>query len=69
MFSDVKKRKLLEEVVADVMGVPYRVTCVRTTKEEIAAVHGPMVEDDGFIDEVTERLREFHAKQLGNGSS
>ncbi|HEX6506713.1 MAG TPA: DNA polymerase III subunit gamma/tau [Chloroflexota bacterium] len=68
-FSDAAKRKLLEEVVAEVMGVPYRVTCVRTTKEEIAAVHGAVPEDDGFIQEVSERLREFHAKQLGNGSS
>jgi DNA polymerase-3 subunit gamma/tau len=68
-FSDPKKRKLLEEVVADVLGVPYHVTCVRTTKEEVAAISGSLPDDDGFIEEVSERLREFHAKQLGNGSS
>jgi hypothetical protein len=68
-FSDPKKRKLLEEVVADVLGVPYHVTCVRTTREEVAALSGSLPEDDGFVEEVSERLLEFHAKQLGNGSS
>jgi DNA polymerase-3 subunit gamma/tau len=68
-FSDPKKRKLLEEVVAEVLGVPYRVTCIRTTKEEVAAISGSLPEDDGFVEEVSERLREFHAKQLGNGTS
>jgi DNA polymerase III subunit gamma/tau len=68
-FSDPKKRKLLEEVVAEVLGVPYHVTCVRTTREEVTALSGALPEDDGFVEEVTERLREFHAKQLGNGSS
>jgi hypothetical protein len=68
-FSDPKKRKLLEEVVAEVLGVPYRVTCVRTTKEEVTAISGSLPDDDGFVEEVTERLREFHAKQLGNGAS
>ncbi len=68
-FSDPKKRKLLEEVVADVFGVPYRVTCVRTTKDEVGAITGALPDDDGFVDEASERLREFHAKQLGNGSS
>jgi DNA polymerase-3 subunit gamma/tau len=68
-FSDPKKRKLLEEVVAEVLGVPYRVTCVRTTKEEVTAISGSLPEDDGFVEEVSERLREFHAKQLGNGTS
>jgi len=68
-FSDPKKRKLLEEVVADVLGVPYHVTCVRTTREEVTALSGSLPEDDGFIEEVSERLRDFHARQLGNGSS
>ncbi len=68
-FSDPKKRKLLEEVVADALGMPYHVTCVRTTREEVAALSGSLPEDDGFVEEVSERLREFHAKQLGNGSS
>jgi DNA polymerase-3 subunit gamma/tau len=68
-FSDPKKRKLLEEVVTDVLGVPYHITCVRTTREEVAATSGSLPEDDGFIEEVSERLREFHAKQLGNGGS
>lgn len=68
-FSDPKKRKLLEEVVTDVLGVPYHVTCVRTTKEEVASISGSLPEDDGFVEEVTERLREFHANQLGNSNS
>jgi hypothetical protein len=68
-FTEPKKRKVLEEVVADVMGVPYRVTCVRTTKEEVESINGSFPEDDGFVEEVSERLREYHAKQLGNGSS
>ncbi|MBV9281804.1 MAG: DNA polymerase III subunit gamma/tau [Chloroflexi bacterium] len=70
-FADTKKRRVLEEVVAEVLGTPYRVNCIRTTKEEVEAVKGAeaLQEDDGFVEEVTERLREFHARQLGNGHS
>lgn len=70
-FSDTKKRKLLEEVVEDVLGASYRVTCVRTTKEEVEAVRGAdaFEEDDGFVEEATERLRAYHARELGNGDS
>lgn len=70
-FKEVKKRKLLEEVVGEVLGTTYRVTCVKTTKDEIKALRGPEAarDDDGFVEEVAERLRQFHAKQLGNGHS
>ena len=70
-FADVKKRRLLEEVVAEVLGAPHRVTCVKTTREEVdlvKAAHTPQP-DDGFIEEVAERLRGFHARELGNGRS
>lgn len=65
-FADPKKRKLVEEVIHEVMGTPYRVNCIRTTKEDVDAT-GASVDDDGFIDEVAERLREFHT-ELGNAS-
>ena len=70
-FAEVKNRKMLEQVVAEVTGASYRVSCVRTTLEEIRSLRGPVgaQEDDGFIEEVTERLREFHSRELGNGRS
>jgi hypothetical protein len=70
-FGDVRKRRLLEEVVGEVLGVPYRVKCIRTTKEEIQTLGGPnaLEEDDGFVEEVAERLRAFHIRQLDNGNS
>jgi hypothetical protein len=44
---------------------------VRTTREEIESLKGAgaVVEDDGFVDEVAERLRQYHARELGNGHS
>lgn len=70
-LSNSKQRKLLEEVVAEVMGVPYRVTVRQTTKAEVSAARGPEAfeEDDGFIEEAVERLRQYHARELGNGTS
>ena len=70
-FAEAKNRKLLEQVVAEVTGASYRVSCVRTTLEEIRSLRGPVgaQEDDGFVEEVTERLREFHTRELGNGRS
>jgi len=70
-LSNSKQRKLLEEVVAEVMGVPYRVTVRQTTKAEVSAARGPeaLEEDDGFIEEAAERLRQYHARELGNGTS
>ncbi len=70
-FTDIPKRRQLEEVVAEVLGSSYRVQCVRASKEEIEAVRGAgaVPEDDGFVEEVTERLRQYHAKQISNGNS
>lgn len=70
-FSDTKKRKLVEEVVEEVLGVAYRVRCIRTTKEEVERARGvrAIPEDDGFIQEAAERLRAYHARELGNGHS
>lgn len=70
-FADAKKRRLLEEVVSEVLGTPCRVTCVKTTREEIESLKGvgAVREYDGFVEEVAERLREYHARQLGNGHS
>jgi len=70
-LSNSKQRKLLEEVVAEVMSVPYRVTVRQTTKAEVSAARGPeaLEEDDGFIEEAAERLRQYHARELGNGTS
>ena len=69
--ADTKKRKILEEVVSEVLGTSYRVTCVHTTREEIESIRGAdaLQNDDGFIEEVTERLRDFHARQIQNGHS
>lgn len=71
VWTDNAKRKLLEEAVADAMGASYRVKCVRTTKDEVRAALGAdaVFEDDGFVDEAAERLRAWHARQLGNGAS
>jgi DNA polymerase-3 subunit gamma/tau len=70
-LADAKKRRLVEEVVEEVMGVAYRVTCVRCTREDVEAVKGAgsMDQDDGFVDEAAERLRAYHGKQLRNGDS
>lgn len=70
-IADPKKRRVLEEVLLEVLGTPYRVTCELTTKEEVAALQGnAAIQDDGFIEEAAERLREYHIRHLtdGNGS-
>jgi len=66
-----EKRRLVEEVVENVLGASYRVNYVRTTREEVEALRGvgALEEDDGFVDEVAERLREYHARELGSGNS
>jgi hypothetical protein len=71
VWTENGKRKLLEEAVAETLGASYRVKCVRTTKEEVRATLGSeaVFEDDGFVEEAAERLRDWHARQLGNGSS
>lgn len=70
-LTDAKKRRLLEEVVEEVTGVAYRVTCVRCTREDVEAVKGAeaMDQDDGFVEEAAERLRAYHGKQLRSGDS
>jgi hypothetical protein len=69
--SDVKARRMLEEVIAETLGVPYRVRSLVATKEEIEAARGAgsVAEDDGFIEEAAERLRKVHIERLGNGHS
>lgn len=71
VWTDPGKRRLLEECVAEVMGSSYRVQCVRTTRDEVKATLGASAvpEDDGFMEEAADRLRQWHARQLGNGSS
>jgi DNA polymerase-3 subunit gamma/tau len=65
-----ERRRLLEQVVAETVGASYRVRPVLTTKDEIEQVRGQVVpEDDGFIEEAAERLRQMHVRQLGNGHS
>jgi hypothetical protein len=56
-------------VVEEVVGVSYRVTCVRATREEIEAARGTgaFEHDDGFVEEASERLRDYHIRQFGGG--
>jgi DNA polymerase-3 subunit gamma/tau len=70
-FADAKKRRLLEQVVSEVLGSPHRVRCLKVTRDDIESVQGAgaVVEDDGFVEEAAARLRELHFKELGNGSS
>ena len=68
-FADVAKRRLLEEVLSRVLGSPHRVSCIRTTRDEVTALRGRVEEDDGFVEEAAERLRRFHAQQLSAGNS
>lgn len=70
-FADPQKRKMVEAVVEQVLGASYRVSFILTSKEEIEAVKGAgaLHEDDGFVAEVEERLRRYHADELGNGNS
>jgi DNA polymerase-3 subunit gamma/tau len=70
-FTDPKKRRVLEEVLQEVLGSSYRVECVHATKDQIEAYRGAgaVEEDDGFIEEVAERLRQYHARQINHGNS
>jgi DNA polymerase III subunit gamma/tau len=70
-FADVKRRRILEQVIAEVVGTAYRVVCVKTTKDAIESARGvgAVFEDDGFVEEAAERLRAFHVKRLESGSS
>jgi DNA polymerase III subunit gamma/tau len=70
-FADVKKRRLLEQVVSETLGSPHRVKCLLVTRADIEAARGAgvVVEDDGFVEEAVARLREYHIKQLNSGSS
>lgn len=64
------RRRLLEQVVTETVGTSYRVKPILTTKEEIEQVRGQVVpDDDGFIEEAAERLRQVHVGQLGGGHS
>lgn len=69
--NDLSSRKVLEEVIAETLGVSYRVKGLVATKEEIEAARGSgaVAEDDGFIDEAAESLRRLHIEKLGNGHS
>jgi hypothetical protein len=42
---------------------------VRATKEEVEAARGEgtFEQDDGFVEEVAERLRDYHVRQFGGG--
>lgn len=70
-INDVAARRTLEEVIAETLGVSYRVRSLVTTKEEIESARGAgaVAEDDGFIEEAAERLRKLHIERLGNGHS
>ena len=70
-FADPKKRRMLEEVLQEVLGTSYRVECVHATKDQIEQFRGAgaVEEDDGFVEEVAERLRQYHARQINNGNS
>jgi DNA polymerase-3 subunit gamma/tau len=69
--ADPKRRRMLEEVLQEVLGASYRVECVHASKDQIEQIRGAgaVEEDDGFIDEVAERLRQHHARQIKNGNS
>jgi hypothetical protein len=69
--NDAASRKVLEEVIAETLGVSYRVKGLVATKEEIEAARGSgaVAEDDGFIEEAAESLRRLHIEKLGNGHS
>lgn len=67
-FAEAKKKRMLEEVIDEVLGGKHRATCVHTTKEEIDAVRGAgtVPTDDGFVEEVAARLQTLHDRQMGN---
>ncbi|HLJ68881.1 MAG TPA: DNA polymerase III subunit gamma/tau [Chloroflexota bacterium] len=70
-FADAAKRRQLEEVVSQVLGSSYRARVVRTTKSEVESIRGSgtVQEDDGFVEEAVDRLREYHVRQLGSANS
>jgi DNA polymerase-3 subunit gamma/tau len=70
-LNEASRRKLLEEATSQVLGASYRVKCVRASVDEVKARLGDeaVVEDDGFVQEAAERLRRFHVRELGNGTS
>ncbi len=70
-LTDVKKRKLVEQVVAETLGTSYRVRAVLATREEIEAARGAAVVpiDDGFIQEAAERVRQYYVQHMGNGQA
>lgn len=70
-LNETSARKALEEVVAETLGVSYRVKSLVASKEEIEAARGTgtVAEDDGFIEEAAESLRKLHIEKLGNGHS
>jgi DNA polymerase-3 subunit gamma/tau len=70
-INEVSARRALEEVIAETLGVSYRVRSLVATKEEIEAARGSgsVADDDGFIEEAAESLRRLHIERLGNGHS
>lgn len=71
MFADTQKKRMLEQVVQEVMGANIRVKPVKVSPEQIRASRGenPDGDDDAFITEAAERLRSFHAHQIRNGGT
>jgi DNA polymerase-3 subunit gamma/tau len=69
-LADNKKRRLVEEVALEVTGSAYNVNIVVVTREELAALHGDasLAEDDGFIEEAAERVRQFHIDRMSGGT-
>jgi hypothetical protein len=68
-LNDTRQRRLIEQVIHEVVGVSVKVSCVRATTDELRAIGKDDGEDDEtFVRDVEERLRQFHARELGNGS-
>lgn len=69
-FMDAKDgpraRKALEDVVSQVLGVPTRVRCVKVSKDDLERLGTTVssAENDGFVEELEERLRRSHATEL-----
>jgi len=66
VFAEAAKRRILEGVVSDVLGEKRRVICIRANPED-SGVSDDLV-DDGFVAEVAEQLRQYHAREF-NGRS
>ena len=67
VFSEAAKRRVLEGVVSDVLGQKRRIICIKAKPEDIAGADMEAA-DDGFIAEVAEQLRQYHAREF-NGRS